>query len=225
MNAVMAWVTDNSLFFLLAAGAVFTFLWLQRFRKRLNIGVSAAAMVAVLAEIIGVIAVKCFAALENPGDPEPFAKISLFGGVFFMPLTFWLGAKLTKRKISDVFDILAIALIFTMLCARINCLATGCCEGLPIPGTNGLRWPTRELEIVYYIVFILIFAPRVVKGDTKGEVYPLYMLSYGAFRFLVEFMRASYNSVKIVHISHFWALVSFCVGLSICFELRKRARK
>ena len=225
MHAVASWLKEHTLILVLATGAVFTFLWLLQFRKRLKYGLLASVVIAILAEIIGVMTVKCFAAFENLGSPDPFGKISLFGGVFFMPLTFWLGAKITGRTVSDVFDILSIALIFTMLCARVNCLVTGCCVGLPIPGTNGLRWPTRETEIIYYIVILLLFAPRVVKGATAGEIYPLYMISYGAFRFFVEFFRVSYNSNRIVHISHFWALMSFCCGWSVLLELRKKEDK
>ena len=177
------WVQDNTLYLLLTVGVAFTFLWLLLFRKQLGMGVSAALVIAVLAEVIGVIVVKCFAAMENPASDQPFAGVSLFGGVFFMPLTFYLGAKLTKRKTEVVFDVLAIALVFTMLCARINCVISGCCEGYIIPGGNGLRWPTREVEILYYLVFISIMASRVRRGMTKGEVYPLYMLSYGVLRF------------------------------------------
>ena len=218
------WLSENTLYLLLALGVVFTFVWLMGFRKQLQIKASAALIIAVLAEVIGVLAVKCLAAMENPGSEQPFAGVSLFGGVFFMPFVFWLGAKLTRRKPGEVFDILGIALIFTMLCARINCLISGCCKGHPIPGLNGLRWPTREAELIYYLVFLFVMAPKVWKGKTKGEVYPLYMLSYGAFRFAVEFFRVSYNSSKIVHISHVWALLSLVIGWSFFAELSKKVR-
>ena len=224
INELSEWLNDNTLYLLLVVGILFTFLWLMPFKKRLRIGIPAALAIAILAEIIGLAIVKCFAAMENPGSDQPFAGISLFGGVFFMPLVFWIGARLTKRKTSEVFDVLAIALIFTMLCARVNCLITGCCEGHVIPGTNLLRWPTREAEIIYYLVFILLMAPKVLKGMTKGEVYPLYMISYGAFRFIIEFFRVSHNSDKIIHISHFWAIISLCLGLTFYLEQRKRRK-
>ena len=47
----------------------------------------------------------------------------------------------------------------------------------------------REAEIIFRAVLIVIFAVRIRKGLTNGEVYPIYMISYGAFHFITQFWR------------------------------------
>lgn len=138
----------------------------------------------------------------------------------FMPVAYWLGAKLFKRPMKETFDVFTPCMIFTVMCARINCILSGCCTGLIIPGTQ-LRCPTRELELVYYIVMLILLIPRVKKDENPGTCYPLYMASYGAFRFVIEFFRTS-SSGMLFHLSHIWAALAFAAGLSVYIEVNNR---
>ncbi|MCD7801399.1 MAG: prolipoprotein diacylglyceryl transferase, partial [Clostridiales bacterium] len=55
-------------------------------------------------------------------------------------------------------------------------------------------------------------------------LYPIYMMSYGAVRFFIEGFRAS-SSTSIFHISHIWAAIAFCLGLSIYIEMKGKKTK
>lgn len=209
----------------LTVGTAFTFLWLLLCKERLRIKWPAALLLAVLHTVCGVLCVKVFAVVEVGFDMSKAGAMSLFGGVFFMPLVYWAGAKLTKRNLGLVCDLLTPCMIFTVMCARVNCILSGCCFGLPIPGMSGLRWPTREAELVFYLVLLVLLVRKVWRGQTHGEIYPLYMASYGAFRFAVEFFRYQEYSLGIFHLSHLWAAVSFAIGLSIYVELQTKGKK
>ena len=143
----------------------------------------AAIPLAIFHTVFGVLTVKVFAFLETGFDRATLGNMSLFGGVFFMPVAYWLGAKLFKRPMKETFDVFTPCMIFTVMCARINCILAGCCTGLIIPGTQ-FRYPTRELELIYYVVMLILLIPRVKKDENPGTCYPLYMASYGAFRLL-----------------------------------------
>lgn len=179
----------------------------------------AVLILSVLHTAIGVCSVKVFAFLES-GD---IGNMSLFGGVFFMPAAYWLGAKLTKRPCCKVCDVFTPCMLFTLMCARVNCIVSGCCSGLVIPGTQ-LRFPTRELEVLYYIVMLILVIPKVRKREQAGGIYPLYMASYGAFRFVIEFFRTS-SSGTLFHLAHVWAAAAFAAGLSIYIEIKSRNQK
>ena len=125
-----------------------------------------------------------------------------------------------KTQYQSRFDIFTICMIFTVMCARINCIVSGCCAGLVIPGTH-VHFPTRELEILYYIVMLILLIPRVKKSKNPGSIYPLYMASYGAFRFIDEFFRTS-STGMLFHLSHVWAAIAFAAGLSIYIEINAR---
>lgn len=207
------------LILLLSAGAVFTAVWLVLLRKRLDMPWYAAIPLAILSTVYGVLTAKVFAFLESGFNTDSLGNMSLFGGVFFMPLAYWLGAKLSKRSYREVFDVFTPCMIFTVMCARINCIVSGCCIGLPIPGMNGVRFPTREAEILFYIILLICLCPRVLKGKYRGQAYPIYMISYGAFRFVEEFFRSADTS-SVFHSAHIWALIALIIGISIYAEIK-----
>lgn len=209
------------LLLLLGTGTLLSWFWLMKMQNRLNIKWYSALLIAFLHTVYGVATVKVFAALENIGNPEFSGGMSLFGGVFFMPIAYFLGAKITKKKVSEVFDIFTICMIFTVMCARVNCLYAGCCIGNPIPfiTDHTVRWPTRELELFFYIILLVILIRKELKEKTHGEIYPIYMMVYGGFRFIVEWFRYSERSLGMIHLAHIWSLIALGIGMSIYMEL------
>ena len=190
LDLVFIWLKEHSLIVLLLLGTIFNVFWLYRMRRQLQMKWYAVLILSVLHTAIGVCSVKVFAFLES-GD---IGNMSLFGGVFFMPAAYWLGAKLTKRPYYKVCDVFTPCMLFTLMCARINCIVSGCCSGLVIPGTH-VHFPTRELEILYYIVMLILLIPRVKKSKNPG------------------------------HLSHVWAAIAFAAGLSIYIESSMKNKK
>lgn len=208
------WLHEKFLYLLLAVATAYGCFWLGQYKEKLGMKGWMAIVFAILHTLVGVLCVKLFAFLES-GEG---GGMSLFGAVFFMPVIYFAGAKLTKRRVADVFDIFAITMIFTLLCARVNCLVSGCCLGKLIPGTE-IRWPTREAEVGFYVVLLAVLFRMVGKPKHSGKIYPIYMMAYGVFRFIVEWFRETSNPVAFFHISHIWALVSIVVGAVIYSKL------
>lgn len=221
--ALLTWLSDHALILLLSCGTLFNVYWLHRCRERLHLRWLSVLLLSVLHTVLGVLSVKVFALFET-GD---FSNMSLFGGVFFMPLFYWGVAKLAKQKAADVFDVFTICLVFTLMCARLNCIVSGCCLGahIPIEGLTHLRFPTRELELLFYVILLSRLWRKVLSGSARGMIYPIYMISYGIFRFVTETLRVSNRTDSILHISHLWALLSLGIGISIYGELRKKEKK
>lgn len=221
--ALLTWLSDHALILLLSCGTLFNVYWLHRCRERLHLRWLSVLLLSVLHTVLGVLSVKVFALFET-GD---FSNMSLFGGVFFMPLFYWGVAKLAKQKAADVFDVFTICLVFTLMCARLNCIVSGCCLGahIPIEGLTHLRFPTRELELLFYVILLSRLWRKVVTGSARGMIYPIYMISYGIFRFVTEMLRFSDRTDSILHVSHLWALLSLGIGISIYGELQKKEKK
>lgn len=220
---LFTWLTDHALILLLGCGTLFNVYWLHRCRERLHLRWPSVLLLSVLHTVLGVLSVKVFALFET-GD---FSNMSLFGGVFFMPLFYWGVAKLAKQKTADVFDVFTICLVFTLMCARLNCIISGCCLGahIPIEGLTHLCFPTREMELLFYVILLSQLWRKVLSGSARGMIYPIYMISYGIFRFVTETLRVSNRTDSILHISHLWALLSLGIGMSIYGELRKKEKK
>lgn len=221
--ALLTWLSDHALILLLGCGTLFNVYWLHRCRERLHLRWLSVLLLSVLHTVLGVLSVKVFALFET-GD---FSNMSLFGGVFFMPLFYWGVAKLAKQKTADVFDVFTICLVFTLMCARLNCMISGCCLGahIPIEGLTHLRFPTRELELLFYVILLSRLWRKVLSGSARGMIYPIYMIAYGIFRFVTETLRFTDRTDSILHVSHLWALLSLGIGLSIYGELQKKEKK
>ncbi len=207
------------LMILLLLATIINFVWLYLNRKEIKMNVFIIILFSLIHTIIGVIFVSLFAYIESGFNKDSIGNISLFGGIFLMPLIYFLYSLIRKVKISKVFDIFTISLISTLFCARINCLVSGCCKGIYLFNSD-FRFPYRELELTYYLIFIVIFIKDIYKGKTNGLVYPLYLLSYGIFRFLFEFLRESNSSNSIFHIAHIWSLISILIGIGLIIFIK-----
>ena len=213
---------QSFLLMLLLVGTSFNIAWLGSQKTRIGVNTLGVVLLSVLHTIYGVLAVTIFAALEAM-DLSAISNFSLFGAVFFMPFFYFSVAKFLHISSKEVFDLFTPCVMTTLMLSRFNCLHSGCCLGMQINGTV-LRWPTREAEIVFYLVFLLLSLPRIRDRKASGEIYPLYMVSYGCFRFIEEFFRASKNK-SFFHLAHLWAILAVLVGLSIFFEQKEKKKR
>lgn len=222
MGSVLSWIKSDShaLIILLSVGVLFTYTCMMIFKDKLRVHPLAAFPIAILPTVYGMICVKVFAVAEV-SDLSQKGAMSLFGCTFFMPLLFFLLAKLGKRSMADVFDVGTLCMLFTLILARTNCIISGCCKGISFFGM-AFHWPTREIEIVFYIVLIIVLWIRTKKGVSNGLNYPIYLMAYGAFRFLIEFVRN--NGDHLFHRAHIWAALSFCLGISFYAEINNKLK-
>ena len=211
------------LIMLLGIGTAFNGFWLFRLQKRVQLKGWQILAFSVLHTVCGVFSVKVFAIAESGFNWKAAGNMSLFGGVFFMPIFYFAGAKLLREKPAEIFDAGTVCMLFTLMCARINCILSGCCQGAWI-GNTGHRWPTREAELVYDLVAIIVLGKWVLQGKKRGEIYPMYMISYGIFRFVTEGFRSS-EGASGMHLAHIWALICFMLGLSVYGTLIEKRKK
>lgn len=212
----------NILLILLGIGTAFSFLWLMHCRDRLSINTAGALGLALLHTCFGVLCVKVFAVMETL-DLNNIGNMSLFGGLFFMPVFYYLLARIFHWSIADTFDIFTPCMVFTVMCARVNCIFAGCCRGKIIPGTD-MRWPTRQAEIIFYIFLLIHIIRKVNNRQDHGMMYPLYMYSYGIFRFMNELFRDA-DTASLFHIAHVWCIIALSLGLSVSVEIQNRNKK
>ncbi len=224
MSGFSAFFYNSATYFLGGAACVFTFLWLWKFRRKLGFSKPAAAIVTALIMALGFFSIKAFSVIEML-SLEGLGKMSLFGAIFIMPLFIYLIAKALKIDKYAFFDITSICLVFTIICGRANCIIYGCCKGIPFFGNENFLWPQREMEIAFNTIMLFILGYIAIKEKTNGEVYPVYALSYGIFRFLIEFVREA-ETEAFIHPGHICALISICIGISGLVYLKKfRFRK
>ena len=81
--------------------------------------------------------------------------------------------------------------------------------------------------MLFYVVLYIVLRKKVCKNKYSGLIYPIYMMAYGSFRFVVEFFRESEHTLGWFHISHLWSVVAVLIGVGcyICLLKRKNTIK
>lgn len=196
--------------------------WLLKCYKTIRIEWKTALLISFLHEVACALCAVAMSIVEAGFILKNATTYRLYGLLFLLPVFYLLLSKCLKIKKSTAFDVFAVAIVIRLILGRIDCMIDGCCQGTLIPFLNGVRWPIREIEICYYIIFIVIFAKKIILGKTYGQVYPIYLLTYGVLRFILEWVREEYvGNVGSLHSAHIWSLIAIAVGAGIYYKLRK----
>lgn len=80
---------------------------------------------------------------------------------------------------------------------RVGCWLNGCCQGIKCPpgwytvqdATGHVRWPAVPSEIIFNLLAMITILCLRRANKLPGQHFHLYLIGYGAFRFLHEFLR------------------------------------
>ena len=116
-------------------------------------------------------------------------------------------------------DRFAALLPFTIAVGRFGCLTAGCCRGLPydgwcaMRGVDGvMRYPTQLFEIIFQLAIGISFVVMVKRKILFGRLFSFYLVAYGLFRFLTEFIRDTPKSFGVLSGYQLLSLVMIVLG-------------
>jgi phosphatidylglycerol---prolipoprotein diacylglyceryl transferase len=112
----------------------------------------------------------------------------------------YLAVELTKRGIGYTAvtgDLFAAVVPIGVAIGRVGCWFAGCCLGREtephwwtLDDVHGIsRWPSVPMEFAFNLLAALAFTLMRRRGLLPGQHFHLYLIAYGGFRFLHEFMR------------------------------------
>lgn len=199
---------------------LFVLMFVRRNRYNLSVGQTIYFTLCII--VSGVLGTKVMFAIETGGRWSGF---SFFGAVFIVPLLMMLCGKLIKLKPLQSLDACAPCGALMVGVMRIGCLIEGCCGGWECTiGNMTFRWPTQIMECIADICILALLLRKEKKDPGSGQLYFLFMASYGIMRFCIEFLRES-NSQTLFHLAHVWAAISIIIGLSLYHKLNKSNNK
>lgn len=219
-----AYIIDNAKYIAVFLGFLVGAPLAVRRREKLGLHRSwQAVLICLMFSVFSVLSAIVFAGFESllDGNGFVFDAISTYGIYFICPFLIILTAKAFKLDTGKLMDVYALYAPVSLFFLRINCLISDCCGGVQI-GHTGLFWPTRQLEMVFYVLIFLWLLHREKKGAFVGTAFPLFMTSYGVFRFIVEWVRETEESTAF-HLAHWWSLAAFIIGISIYSELSNKS--
>lgn len=218
---MLEFLTDNCKILAVAVGLIigFPLVW----KRRDQVGFDHLWQVALLCisySVVCVLSAMVFCGIERILSGEAFSLrgVSTYGMYFFAPIPYLIAFKGGKR--AGMTDLLALYAVPSLFLQRASCLIAGCCQGELILGTE-VRWPTRELELVFYVLLFAYFLRKEKSGTLiKGTLFPILMISYGTFRFLEEGFREA-DGASFVHMAHLWSILCLIIGISILVEMKR----
>ncbi len=169
-------------------------------------------------------------------NPEAGFKISgsitfmggLLGGVICFLLIYFIFRKRFKTKLTETLSMFPCAILIAHGFGRIGCFFAGCCHGketdsflgVQFPGLSAPVHPTQLYEAAFLFIMFAICFYLLMKKDFKHNL-SLYLVSYGIFRFLIEYLRGDHRGEFVVGISpsQFWGIFMVVAGVALFFAL------
>ncbi|HEY2253297.1 MAG TPA: prolipoprotein diacylglyceryl transferase family protein [Planctomycetaceae bacterium] len=141
-----------------------------------------------------------------------------------------LGAEIAKPLLHYPLppnDRFAALLPFTIGIGRIGCLLSGCCGGvstrcpLAIVGSDGVaRHPTQLYEMAFHFSAGIAAVVLIRQQRFQGCIFSLYLIAYGFFRLLTEFIRETSHSFGWLSSYQWLSLVMISLGTGFLVKRR-----
>ena len=227
-------------------GVIFC-LWFLRFAgKKLNIPSKFINFVeynAIISIVMGLLSGMLFQSfynyLDNPEAGFHFSKdnITFMGGLIggvtiFLLIYFLYGRKKFGAYLIRLLPIAACCILVAHGCGRIGCFCYGCCHGEvfknatlenhPLFTMNfprvGWAYPTQLFEAMFLLFTFFVLGYFTVYKKFKYSMN-IYLIAYGIFRFLIEFVRGDDRGSFIPGLtpSQFWAIIMIVMGILFMF--------
>lgn len=166
------------------------------------------AIVALLTLITGVGGSMILAYIEL----GQFGGTSFYGAVFLVPILI-VPAMLMKVSYKDILNLCAPAECAMLFVMRFDCLKNKCCFGRYLPALE-FQFPSQIAEMVVGITIMLTLIRMHIK-DRQVQLYPWYMILYGACRFILQGFRYGGTDPWVLGLSqgHFWSVISVTIGM------------
>lgn len=125
-------------------------------------------------------------------------------------------------------DWFALMVPVSLMFGRLGCWWQGCCPGTVLPPawytmtdrTGVSRWPAVPMEFGFNVVALVVLTFLWRQRKFPGQLFHLYLMGYGAFRFLHEFLRDTPRLVGGLSGYQWAALAVFSLG---ALRYRQRA--
>jgi len=142
---------------------------------------------------------------------------ALFGG--------YIGIEIAKASVGyhkATGDWFAFIVPLGIASGRIGCLSQGCCQGILL-GDSGNVWPAAAVELGFNLLMVAVLFPLRRIPSLQGQLFHLYLIAYGVFRFAHEFLRATEKPFLGLSGYQITAVILVAFGI-IRFRQRQQAR-
>jgi phosphatidylglycerol:prolipoprotein diacylglycerol transferase len=200
---------------------------------------------AIAAIIIGYGSAVAFQALYNIAREGKFVidnntGATFYGGliggaatfiiIYFVWGYFRFDDKIYIKSFLPITEVAVASITLAHSLGRIGCLMAGCCHGKATSAWFGIKMaylgykvvPIQLFEAIFLIILFALFVYRIY-NDQKCNL-PIYMMMYGAWRFIIEYARDDYRGSTFISFltpSQFTAIIMIVAGIVLYFVMKK----
>ena len=229
---------------MISLGLICCFLLLWALCKKFNYSeksVDFLTLNAFISIALGFLSAALFQAIytyiDDPSQPFRFSGITFLGGLIggagcFL-IIFFIFKKKHNINLIEFLPIASVCIVIAHAFGRVGCFFAGCCYGKATDSWLGVKFPNLEYKVLPTNLFeaiflfillgilILLFVKKVYKYN-----FPIYLISYGIWRFFIEFFRGDFRGTFILGISpsQFWSIVMCAIGISLIFFIKYKTK-
>lgn len=231
---------------MIAVGILFAFGVIQFYGKRMKLSEKFLDFIffdGIAAIFVGLGSAALFQAvydfIENPSAGFRITGSitfigGLIGGAAFFLLVWFILRKKLDGKLTDILTLVPCAITVGHAFGRIGCFFAGCCHGTETDCFLGVKFPhllhpvhpTQLYEAAFLFLLFGVLSYLLLKKKFRYNM-PVYLIAYGIFRFLNEFLRGDHRGELVTGISpsQFWSLLMVAGGVALIFLVRYLDRK
>jgi prolipoprotein diacylglyceryltransferase len=87
-----------------------------------------------------------------------------------------------------------------------------------------VRFPSQIAELVNALILLVILMYLSHKKENRGKIYPMYLLTYGVSRFVLNFFRDVWAETWMP-MGTLWSILAMVIGGGILVYLKKKNEK
>lgn len=177
--------------------------------------------------------------IENPEEGFKFGNSMTFlggliGGAAVFLVIYFIMRKRYKTRLFEVLSIVPCVITVAHGFGRVGCFFAGCCYGKPTDSFLGVKFPgrlhavhpTQLYEAAFLFILFAVLMILLLKYDFKHN-FSVYLITYGIFRFLLEFLRGDHRGELLGFISpsQTWSFCMVAIGIGLIFFMKKWYRE
>ena len=195
----------------------------------------------ISALIFSVLVENLYESIKNAvyGSPQSWTwSQTFYGGVFGGVIAFVLMYKFFYLKsneniLGELLIVAPAAISLGHAIGRIGCFFNGCCYGIETDKWYGILFPdhlhkvipTQLLEAGFLFILGIVLLVLAFKKRSKYNL-PIYFLSYGLFRFLIEFIRGDERGqLRFLSPSQYWSIILIAAGIALIVFYIRNSKK
>ncbi len=178
--------------------------------------------------------------IEDPSKGFRFnGGITFLGGLIGGAACFLLVYVISKRwrksgSLAEIFALVPCCITIAHAFGRVGCFFAGCCHGVAWNGFCAVKFPHLAYTVhptqLYEATFLLLLFGVMSWLFLKKKFYhnmSVYLISYGIWRFCLEFIRGDHRGELVSGISpsQFWSLLMVVLGIALIFVMNYLAKR